>query len=118
VQLVFVSTGTPAMARDFQAQQQVGGAIWVDQTRRTYRHLGFTRGPGSTLFSLATLQHALRAMKKGFRQGRTQGDPWQQGGVLVVKAGGEAVWCHASEEAGDLAPLAEVLSAARRAAAS
>jgi hypothetical protein len=104
------------MAKDFQAQQGRGGEVWVDQRRRTYRHLGFKRGPGSTLFSLATLRHALRAMRKGFRQGTTQGDPWQQGGVLVVRAGGEALYCHASEEAGDLAPTAEVLAAVRRAA--
>ena len=56
------------------------------------------------------------AWAKGFRQGATQGDPWQQGGVLVVRAGGEAVLCFASEEAGDLAPTAEVMAAARRAA--
>jgi hypothetical protein len=36
--------------------------------------------------------------------------------VLVVRAGGEPVLCHASEEAGDLAPTAEVMAAARRAA--
>ena len=109
-----VSTGTPAMALDFQAQQGFGATTWVDERRRTYRHLGFKRGPGSTLLSLATMKHALRAWRKGFRQGTTQGDPWQQGGVLVVRAGGEAVLCFASEEAGDLAPTAEVMAAARR----
>jgi len=116
VRLVFVSTGTPAMAQDFQAAHGFGATTWVDQRRRTYRHLGFKRGPGSTLFSAAALRHALRAFRKGFRQGATQGDPWQQGGVLVVRAGGEPVLCHASEEAGDLAPTAEVMAAARRAA--
>ena len=60
----------------------------MDPRRRTYRHLGFKRGPGSTLLSLATMKHALRAWRKGFRQGATQGDPWQQGGVLV--AGGDS----------------------------
>jgi len=104
------------MARDFQERQRVGADVWVDERRRTYRHLGFERSPGSTLFRFATMKHALRAWKKGFRQGRTQGDPWQQGGVLVVRAGGEAVSCHVSEEAGDLAPMAEVLEAVRRAA--
>jgi hypothetical protein len=113
--LVFVSTGTPAMAEDFRDQQRVGADVWVDERRRTYRHLGFKRSPGST-FGLATLRHALRALRKGFLQGRTQGDPWQQGGVLVVRRGGEPVYCHASEEAGDLAPMPDVLKATRLAA--
>jgi hypothetical protein len=104
------------MALDFQAQQGFGAPTWVDPQRRTYRHLGFKRSPGSTLFSLATMKHALRAWRKGFRQGATQGDPWQQGGVLVVRRGGAVVFCHASEEAGDLAPTPEVMAAARRAA--
>ncbi len=104
------------MALDFQGLQGFGVTTWVDRRRRTYRHLGFKRGPGSTLFNLASLRHALRAWRKGFRQGATRGDPWQQGGVLVVRAGGEAVMCFAAEEAGDLAPTADVMDAARRAA--
>lgn len=114
--MIFVSTGTPAMARDFQEKQGVKGGVWVDEKRRSYRHLGFKRSPASTLFNFATIRHALRAWKKGFRQGSTQGDPWQQGGVLVVRAGGDVVYSYASEEAGDLAPMEEVLSAARLAA--
>jgi hypothetical protein len=104
------------MAQDFREGQRVGAAIWVDPKRSTYRHLGFKRGPGSTIFSLATSRHALRALGKGFLQGKTQGDPWQQGGVLVVGKGGEPVYCYASEEAGDMAPMKDVLAAARTAA--
>jgi len=104
------------MALDFQGLQGFGATTWVDQGRRAYRHLGFKRGPGSTLLNLDTLRHALRAWRKGFRQEATQGDPWQQGGVLVVRAGGDAVLCFAAEEAGDLAPTADVMAAARRAA--
>jgi len=113
--LVFVSTGTPAMARDFREQQRVTASIWVDRRRATYRHLGFKRSPGSTLFSPAILKHAWRALRKGFRQGATQGDPWQQGGVLVVRRGGEAVFCFASAQAGDLASMEDVLAATRAA---
>jgi hypothetical protein len=104
------------MAQDFREQQRVGVAIWVDPKRATYRHLGFKRGPGSTLFNLSTSRNALRALRKGFFQGATQGDPWQQGGVLVVGKGGEPVYCYASEEAGDMAPMKDVLAAARAAA--
>jgi hypothetical protein len=113
---VFVSTGTPDMARDFREQQRVKASIWVDPKRTAYRHLGYKRGPGSTVFSLAASRNALRAWRKGFRQGPVQGDPWQQGGVLVVRKGGQAVYGFASEEAGDMAPMDEVLAAVRSAA--
>jgi hypothetical protein len=104
------------MAKDFRDQQQVNGSVWVDQKRLTYRHLGFKRSPGSTIFSLAALMHSLRALRKGFRQAGIKGDPWQQGGVLVVRKGGQPEYCYASAEAGDMAPMKDVLAAARVAA--
>jgi hypothetical protein len=58
----------------------------------------------------------LRATKAGFRQGKTQGDPWQQGGVLVVRRGGALEWGYASATAGDHPPLDAVFEAATRAA--
>ena len=47
--------------------------------------------------------NAVRAFGSGNRQGRTQGDPWQQGGVLVVsplRDGGRVLLQHAASEAG------------------
>ena len=47
----------------------------------------------------------------GFRQGRTQGDPWQLGGVLVVRPGGQVAYFHRSQNAGDHAPAGDVVRA-------
>lgn len=116
MKLVFVSTGTPTMARDFREALGITAPVWVDKHRETYRHLGFKRGIWRTLFSPRTLLNALRATRAGFRQGKTQGDPWQQGGVLVVRRGGAPVYAYAAAVAGDHPPTAEVLGAARQAA--
>jgi len=54
---------------------------------------------------------AARALTNGIRQGRTQGDQWQQGGVLVVAKTGEVRWQHASDRPGDNARAAEIVAA-------
>ena len=112
---MFVGCGLPAMARDFVEQQGITSPVWVDPKRESYRHLGFVRTGLRALLDPRTLANALRAFKMGFRQGPVQGDPHQQGGVLVVAAGGKAVYGYASEIPGDMPPTAEVLAAARRA---
>jgi hypothetical protein len=116
VKLVFVSTGNPLMARDFQETLGFEAPIWVDTRRETYKHLGFKRGVFATLFHPSALMNGLRALSKGFRQGRNQGDVWQQGGVVVVGGDGEAVYAFASAAAGDHPPTELVVTQARQAA--
>ena len=51
----------------------------------------------------------------GFRQGKVRGDPWQQGGVLVVLPGGRVVYRYLSSAAGDHpAPAAVVAGGGAR----
>ncbi len=114
--LRFISSGLPAMVSDFV--QQFGldeRSVWVDPSRRTYQALRFRRGPW-TVLSPAVFANARRAGNKGFRQGATQGDAWQQGGVLVARKGGAPEYFFASEVAGDHPPVAVVLEHAKRAA--
>jgi hypothetical protein len=115
VGVAFVSTGLPAMAEDFVQQYQLPFPVFVDPKRETFRHLGFRRGALSTLLSLQIVSNARRAMKAGFRQGKTQGDAWQQGGVVIVRRGGVAVYGFASETAGHHPPLSMVLREAAKA---
>lgn len=112
VKLLFIGNGLPMMAKDFQDFMQLEPQqVWTDPKRKTYAHLGFKRGWLSVLDG-ASLRYSLRAMQAGFRQGKTQGDPIQQGGVLVVKRGGEVVYGYASAVAGDHPPVAEVMAKA------
>ena len=82
----------------------------VDEELVAYRAAGFRRGRLGGL-SPRLPRNMLRALSSGFRQSGVQGDPWQLGGVLVVGAGGDLLYQYASREAGDHAPVEDVLSA-------
>jgi hypothetical protein len=113
--LAIVGNGTLAHARDFEKTQGKGLRSLVDSKKQTYRALGFRHGIRSTV-GPASMARGLDAMSRGFRQVNTQGDPFQQGGTLVVAAGGRPVLFQRARFAGDHAPLEELLAAVRMAA--
>lgn len=115
IRLVFISTGTPAMAADFVTRMPEMATVYVDQRRDTYRALGFVSSLASTL-RWEVLKAGSRAVSKGFSQGATQGDPWQQGGVLVVAPPDSVLFQFASEYAGHHPPTDDVVAAALRGA--
>jgi hypothetical protein len=115
VGLVFIGSGNPLMAADFRQFLQLEVPVWVDTRRETYRFLKFNRSH-LMLLDPRVWANGLRAARAGFRQVKTQGDPWQQGGVLVVRKGGEAVYSYASTTAGDHPQVDVVLEQARAAA--
>lgn len=112
-ELVFISTGAPQFARAFREDHHITAPILVDPERRSYQALGFARGLGASLDPRTALS-AARAIKAGFRQGRTQGDVAQQGGVLVVDKGGGIRYAHRSAHAGDHPPVEAILAALPR----
>ncbi len=108
-----IGNGTPEMARDFVEQFGVDFEVFTDPRRATYEAAGMLRWKTS-LFELGrTLKHGVRGLKSGFRQGRTQGDPWQNGGVMVIDPEGSIVLAHAEREAGDLLDPERILHALR-----
>lgn len=108
--LVFVGTGLPAMAADFVRSHAGSHAVVCDPTRRVFAAAGMRRSLGATLH-WRLLANALRALRAGFRQGRVQGDAWQQGGVLVVTAGGRLLHRQVDQVGGDLLDLEAVAAA-------
>jgi hypothetical protein len=110
-ELVTVGNGGAHFARAFQQDMGITTPIFVDPTRATYRALGMRRSLLRTLLSGKTLLHAARALRNGFRQGRTQGDAFQLGGVLVVQPAGGVRLRYLSSEAGDHPPEADVVAA-------
>jgi hypothetical protein len=107
-----IGNGAPHLARAFREDLGLEVPLYTDPTLATYRALRFRRGVGATLLSARTWAHALRATRGGFLQGRTQGDAWQLGGVVVVRPDGTIAYRHASAEAGDHPPLDALLAAA------
>ena len=102
------------MAADFRAQMKIRSSIWVDTDRVAYRKLAFTYGLAKVL-SPRSILNSLRSLRKGHFQHRTQGNPLQNGGVLVVRKGGECMFAFVEEVTGDHPKIADVLKAAREA---
>jgi peroxiredoxin len=110
--VVFVGTGTGAMAADFQQSHGHGLPVFGDPERRTYRQAGMRRSFWESLHPRLFV-NALRAFRRGFRQTKVQGDPWQQGGVLVFAADGALAHAAIDQVAGDPLDVRAVLAAVR-----
>jgi hypothetical protein len=109
-----IGSGFPAMAKAFAEKMDLPRDLPVlsDPKREAYELAGFTRSLGST-FSLRALFNHLRARRKGFRQGKVAGDPWQQGGTLIVAPSGEVLFEYRSEGPGDHAAPERLVAALR-----
>lgn len=127
--LVIIGSGTPEQAKTFAEEESLGRALGggreifvvTDPTLEAYRRAGMKRG---LLATLAGFGNGLRAFRAGHRQGLTKGDPWQQGGVVVVSSlaperlgAGKVVLQHAADAAGEPTDFGHVVEAVARAAA-
>ncbi len=108
-ELVVVGSGSPEQAAEFQREQQLDFTLLVDPELKAYAAAGLRRGVRTTLRP-GVLRSFLRARRGGFRQGKTEGDPWQQGGVFVITPDSEPRYAYVSQEPGDHPPPAEWLA--------
>ncbi|MGE5186039.1 MAG: AhpC/TSA family protein, partial [Acidobacteriota bacterium] len=86
------------------------GAVFTDPSLEIYKAAQLERGFWKTV-NLGGAIASVGAMKRGFRQGKTQGDATQQGGVLVVGKDGSVVLHHISRYPGDNAKPADIVHA-------
>ncbi len=110
--LLVVGNGTVQHLRWFLEDQRPDFPVYTDPSRKLYEEAGFRRDAGAYL-SMEAVRSVLRAFRGGFRQARTRGDPWQQGGVLVFDAHGHIAWKHVSRALGDHPDPAQVVDAVR-----
>jgi hypothetical protein len=99
-ELVIIGNGRPEHAVDFRDSEHVKCPLLVDPELRAYAAAGLRRGLLSSI-SPRVLVRGFRAMAEGQRQGATQGDPWQQGGVFIIRPGNVVDFAYVSQEAGD-----------------
>jgi hypothetical protein len=116
-QVAVIGSGWPAAAKGFAEKSGLPGSVpvLVDRDRRSFSLLRLRRSLLATLFSLRVVRAFLKLRREGFKQGRTQGDRWQQGGAAVVARNSEVVYRYASAAPDDALPLDAVLAAAREA---
>jgi hypothetical protein len=110
--LAVIGNGQPWMAKSWARHNDFPPAVAVltDPARKSYDVAGLKRSFAATLKPAAAVSF-VRALRRGFRQGRTLGDPWQQGGALVVRPGGQVVFRHVSSGPGDHASASTLLAA-------
>jgi dehydrogenase/reductase SDR family member 12 len=109
-ELVIVGNGSRSFAAAFREDFALDGPLFVDPELRAYRAAGLRRGRVE-LLSPRLPRNALRALLGGSRQTGVQGDPWQLGGVFVIRPDGALAYRYTSREAGDHAPVDDVLAA-------
>ena|SRR5579859_4505440 len=112
--VAIVGNGWPAMAKAFAARAGLPPSVTLltDPTLASYAAAGLKRSALLTLGPRGWLPF-IRTLKKGFRQGRTAGDPWQQGGALVIAQGGEVLYRHVSTNPSDQADPASLVATLR-----
>jgi len=109
-ELVIVGNGAGHFADAFREDYQLDCLLLVDPELRAYRAAGLRRGRVEALSPRLPL-NAFRALRAGSRQGAIQGDPWQLGGVFVIRRDGELSYRYVSGEAGDHPPVDDILAA-------
>lgn len=108
--LVFVGNGSPQQARHFQERQVRGCPVYTDPRRDLYRVLGMRRGVTATL-GPKSIAAGIRSTLKGHVQTSVQGDPWQQGGLLLLRPGGGIGFLQRNQTAADRPDLKAALAA-------
>jgi hypothetical protein len=112
--VLFVGTGLPAMAKSFASEWAGPHPVLSDPTRAVFAAAGMRRSLFATLH-WRLFVNAWRAFRRGFRQTSVQGDPWQQGGVLVLGRDGQVRHRQVDRAGGDELDLDAVLAALRAA---
>lgn len=108
-ELVVLGNGNVDDARRFAREQGIKFRLLTDPTGESYRQAGMRRGL-ATVVGPSVLGRGLVAWARGFRQNEVLGDPLQQGGVLVIAAGGHEVFRHVSRRAGDHPSTAQLIA--------
>jgi len=112
VRIVVIGNGFPNFIEGFRNDTGYTGDLFTDPSLESYQLLNFKNSVKS-LLGFKTMKSALHALSTGYLQKGIQGDALQQGGVVVVDSGGEPVYFYASSEAGDHAPISEIIQACK-----
>ncbi len=108
-QLVLVGNGSVRFAARFQQDNAPGIPVYTDPSLSAFGAAGMKRGVGATL-SLGSLLAGARSTMRGHIQSSVQGDPWQQGGLIVLARGGRVVYRRPNGHAGERPDLTAALA--------
>ena len=109
ISLVAIGSGSPGQAQAFVRKFEFPGEIYVSQDLSAYRAFNLVRGAWRSL-GPASILRGMGALKNGFRQSSTAGDPWQQGGTFLIGPGEKLLFEHRDQFAGDLVDIDQVIA--------
>ena len=106
-----IGLGGMNFARRFREEFKIAFPLMVDEDSTAHRaaHLG-----KANIFHLLRRDNAAsrkRAKAAGFQQKELGKDPFQLGGSFVFAPGDRDVYMHISQTFGDIAPMAELITA-------
>ena len=113
-ELHVIGNGLPMVIAGFRETTGYAGPLYTDPSLAVYRAAELRSGL-LTVLNVGSVVRTIGSLRRGFRQGRTQGHALQQGGVLVVAPSGDILWHHISEGPGDNATAAQIVSTVRAA---
>ena len=109
-ELIVIGNGAPHFIAGFREVTGYRGPLYTDPSLAVFEAAQLKRGVMKTLNVLSALP-TIRAFARGSKQGSVEGDPWQQGGVLVIAPDGEIKWHFASARPGDNPSVARIVGA-------
>jgi len=104
-----IGNGAPLYIKAFREDTGYTGKLFTDPSLKTYEVLNLKRSVGS-LFGFKSLKEGIRAAASGYLQTEIQGDALQQGGAVIVGPGDVLHYVYRNSEAGDHAPVQEMLA--------
>jgi peroxiredoxin len=106
-----IGMGIPEMAADFRDRQEIPFPLLVDRTKETYRALQMKKGNLWDVVGPSNWTRYAKAMITGHGVDMPKQDPYQMGGVLVVRPDGKILYEFRASESRDTPPLEEVIAA-------
>jgi hypothetical protein len=111
--LYVIGPGTPAQAGKAMERFGVPYEILADPDREAFLAADMRRDLLSNL-NLRTFGHLWRTIRKGIPQGALQGNPFQQGGALVIASDRRVLYHYIGMTAGDHPDPDDMLAALTR----
>ena len=109
-ELYVIGNGAPMFMEGFRETTGYQGKLYTDPSLEVYKAAELERGFWKVV-NFGAAAATLGSARRGFKQGKTQGDKTQQGGVVVVAPGGNVVYHHISKHPGDNASPDAIVAA-------
>jgi len=109
-ELHVIGNGAPMFIEGFRETTGYHGPVYTDPSLEVYKAAELERGFWKTV-NLGAAIDTVGSAFRGFKQGKTQGDKTQQGGVVVVATDGRVLYHHISKHPGDNAKPQAIVAA-------